>query len=95
MHRYIALIRFTEQGAKDITQSTQRADTFDAAAEKAGITIEGQYWTFGAYDGVLIIRSDNEKAVLHCLTELAAGGNVRTETLKAFTEDDFKEIVQP
>ena len=94
MHRYIALIRFTDQGAKEITHSTERADSFDAAAEKAGVTIEGQYWTFGTYDGVLIIRSDNEQAALHCLTELASGGKVRTETLKAFTEVDFKEIVK-
>src|SRR5262245_15225646 len=54
MARYISLIKFTDQGAKNMKKSTTRAHTFDKAAAKAGVKIEGQYWTMGAYDGVLI-----------------------------------------
>ena len=90
---YIALLRFTEQGAKDLKQSTKRAHKFDKAAKKAGVKIEGQYWTMGAYDGVLIIRADSEKKALHMLTELAATGAVRTKTLQAFTDKEFDAIV--
>ena len=43
MARYITLIRFTEQGAKNLKKSTGRARAFDEAAKKAGVTIEGQY----------------------------------------------------
>ena len=93
MARYISLIRFTEQGAKNIKKSTARALAFDKAAEKAGVKIEGQYWTMGAYDGLLIINADNETKALHCLTELAAGGSVRTETMQAFEADEFDKIV--
>jgi uncharacterized protein with GYD domain len=93
MARYITLIRFTEQGAKNIKKSTARAHAFDRAAAKAGVKIEGQYWTMGAYDGVLIISADNERKALHCLTELASGGNVRTETLQAFIDKEFDAIV--
>lgn len=92
MFHYIALIRFTEQGAKNIKESASRAHAFDAAAEKAGVKIEGQYWTVGAYDGVIILSADNENKLLHCLTELAARGNVRTETLRAFTDKEFVGI---
>jgi uncharacterized protein with GYD domain len=92
MARYISLIRFTEQGAKNIKKSTARALAFDKAAKKAGVKIEGQYWTMGACDGVLIINADNETKALHCLTELAAGGNVRTETMQAFNVSEFKKI---
>ena len=46
----------------------------------------------GAYDGVLILSADDEKKILHCLTELAARGNVRTETLRAFTDKEFVAI---
>ena len=90
---YIALLRFTEQGAKDLKQSTKRAHKFDKTAKKAGVKIEGQYWTMGAYDGVLIIRADSEKKALHMLTELAATGAVRTKTLQAFTDKEFDAIV--
>jgi uncharacterized protein with GYD domain len=93
MPRYISLIRFTEQGAKSIKKSTSRAHAFQQAAEKAGAKIEGQYWTTGAYDGVLILSASDEKKALRCLAELAGAGNVRTETLQAFVDTEFDAIV--
>ena len=93
MPRYITLIRFTEQGAKNIKKSTTRAHAFDKAAAKAGAKIEGQYWTLGAYDGVLIISADDETKALHLLTELAASGNVQTQTMQAFDAKQFGAIV--
>jgi len=95
MPRYISLLRFTEQGARNIKQSTSRAHSFDKAAEKSGVKIEGQYWTMGAFDGVLIINADSEKKALHCLAELASAGNVRTETLQTFVDTEFDAIVGP
>ena len=93
MTRYISLIRFTEQGAKNIKKSTARAHAFDKAAARAGVKIEGQYWTMGAYDGVLIISADDERKALHCLTKLASTGNVTTETLPAFVDREFDAIL--
>jgi uncharacterized protein with GYD domain len=93
MARYITLIKFTELGAKNIKKSTARAHAFDKAAEKSGVKIEGQYWTMGAYDGVLIISADDESKALHCLTELARDGAVRTETMRAFIDKEFDTIV--
>ena len=93
MARFISLLRFTEQGAKNIKKSTSRAHAFDKLAAKAGVTIEGQYWTMGAYDGVLVISADDEKKALHLLTELAAGGNVSTQTMQAFVDKEFDAIV--
>ena len=93
MPRYLSLLRFTEQGAKNIKQSTTRAHAFTKIADKAGVKIEGQYWTVGACDGVLILRADDEQKALRCLTELAAVGNVRTETLRAFTDAEFDAVV--
>lgn len=93
MARYIALLRFTAEGSKNIKHSTKRAHHFDKAAEKAGVKIESQYWTMGAYDGILIIKADSEKKALHWLTELAATGAVHTKTLQAFTAKEFDDIV--
>ena len=94
MARYVTLIRFTEQGAKNIKKSTSRAHAFDRLAEKTGVKIVGQYWTMGRYDGVLIIDADTEQHALHMLTELAAAGNVRTETMQAFIDKEFDAFVQ-
>jgi uncharacterized protein with GYD domain len=92
MARYIALLTFTEQGAKDIKKSTDRAHAFDKLAEKSGVKVEGQYWTMGRYDGVLILSASDETKVLHLLTSLAALDNVRTQTMQAFVDKEFDEI---
>ncbi len=91
MARYIALIRFTHQGVRHIKKSPTRALAFRKAAEKAGVTVETQLWTAGAYNGVLILSGD-EKKILRCITQLAAAGNVRAETLQAFDAREFKAI---
>lgn len=92
MARYISLLRFTEQGAKNIKKSTVRAHHFDKLAATAGVKVEGQYWTMGKYDGVLILSADSEQKVLHMLTALAALGNVCTATMQAFVDKEFDAI---
>ena len=92
MARYISLLRFTEQGSKNIKKSTARAHAFDKLAAKSGVKVEGQYWTMGKYDGMLILTADSEQKVLHLLTALAALGNVRTATMQAFSDREFDAI---
>ena len=92
MARYVSLIRFTDQGARALKKSAACAMGFRKAAEKAGITVEAQFWTAGSCDGVIILSGD-EKKILRCLAQLAALGNVRTETLRAFNAEEFKAIV--
>lgn len=91
MARYVTLIRFTEQGARGIKQSTSRAVAFKKAAEKAGVTVETQLWTAGSCDGVLILRGEEHK-VLRQVADLARLGNVQTETLRGFDATEFKAI---
>ena len=94
MARYIALLEFTEQGSKNVKKSTSRAHAFDTLAAKAGVKVEGQYWTMGRFDGVLVLSASDEAKVLHLLTSLAAMGNVRTQTMRAFTDTEFDKIVR-
>ena len=92
MARYISLLHFTEQGAKNVKKSTTRAHTFDKLAARAGVKIEGQYWTMGKYDGVLILSADSDEKILHLLTALTSQGNVRTATMQAFVDKQFDAI---
>ena len=94
MPRYISLFRFTEQGAKALNKSPARARAYAKAAAKNGIRIVGQYWTVGQYDGVLIIEADSDQEALHSLAELAAQGNIRTETMRALVDTEFEAIVK-
>ena len=93
MARYITLLKFTEQGARNIKKSTTRAHTFAKLASKAGVKVEGLYWTTGRADGVLILSASDGTKVLRVLTDLAALGNVRTETMQAFVDSEFDRIV--
>jgi uncharacterized protein with GYD domain len=92
MTRYLALLRFTDQGIKNLKKSPDRAASFRDKAEKAGVKIEAQYWTTGAYDGILILTAEDETKALRCLAALAAAGNVRTETLQALDAKEFAAV---
>ena len=94
MPRYISLFRFTEQGAKALNKSPARARAYAKAAAKNGIRIVGQDWTVGQYDGVLIIEADSDQEALHSLADLAAQGNIRTETMRALVDTEFEAIVK-
>jgi uncharacterized protein with GYD domain len=92
MTRYLTLLRFTEQGAKNIKDSPSRGHAFKVEAANAGVKVEGQYWTVGAYDGALILSADDESKILNLLTALAGRGYVRTESLRAFDESEFSGL---
>ena len=93
MAHYVSLIRFTDQGARALKKSADRAMGFRKAAAKAGIIVEAQLWTAGSCDGVLILSGDEQK-ILRCLAQLVALGNVRTETLQAFDAREFQALVR-
>jgi uncharacterized protein with GYD domain len=92
MVRYLCLLRFTSQGVRGLKKSPGRAAAFRKAAEKAGVKVETQLWTTGAYDGVLILSAANQSTVLKAITKLAATGNVTTTSLQAFDAKEFSAI---
>jgi len=92
MKTYLILLRYTDQGARNIKQSPSRARAFREAAEKSGVTVLHQSWTTGEYDGALLLQADSECKVLHCVAELAATGNVRPCSLRAFDAEEFAAI---
>jgi uncharacterized protein with GYD domain len=93
MARYVSLLRFTPQGVKHLKQSPARAAAFGQAAEKAGVQVEMQLWTTGAYDGILILNAASEVKALNAIARLVATGNVSTETLQAFDAKEFAAMV--
>ncbi len=93
MATFIALLDFTDQGIRNLKDSPRRADAFNEFAEKAGATIVGQYWTIGSHDGVLILEAPSEEVAASVLLHLAAGGNVRTTTLRAYDWAEAQELI--
>lgn len=93
MTTYIAVLNFTPQGLQNIHESPHRATAFKAAAKKAGIKVRELYWTLGAFDGVIVFDAQNDDAATAVMLSLAALGNVRAQTLRAFAAAEFAAIV--
>ncbi len=93
MPHFVTLIRYTQQGMAKIKESPARLDAAKKAAEKAGGKIHAWYLTMGRYDAVLISEFPSDEAGAKFTLSVGALGNVSTETLKAFTEPEYRKIV--
>jgi uncharacterized protein with GYD domain len=90
--KYITLINWTEKGIGDIKNSPDRADKAKALAKKLGGGMQ-LFMTMGTYDLVGIVDMPNDEAMAKFALNVAAGGHVRTTTLKAFDEEGYRSII--
>ena len=93
MGHYVTLIRYTQQGAGKIKESPARLDAARKAAEKAGGKIHAWFLTMGKYDAVIVSEFPNDAASAKFMLATGAAGNVTTQTMKAFTEDEYRKII--
>jgi len=92
MPTFVTLAKFTDQGIRDIKGSPERLQAFRAAAEKMGVKVKDVWYTVGNYDIVTITEGTGED-ITATLLKIGSLGNVRTETMRGFTPDEFKKIV--
>jgi len=92
MATYITLANLTDQGIRNIKESTDRLGAFRAMAEKLGVTIKSVHYTVGNYDIVMVIEGSDD-AVTSVLLKLGSLGNIRTETLRGFSAEEMKAII--
>jgi uncharacterized protein with GYD domain len=93
MSAYIVLIKLTDQGAKDIKHLPKRVRAAGKMMEKVGGKIIQFYHTMGQYDYVAIAEAPSDEVACNFLLGLGAEGSLRTTTMKAFSLDEFTEIV--
>jgi uncharacterized protein with GYD domain len=93
MPTYIVLANFTEQGIRNVKDSPQRADAFKDMAKKAGATVKDVFWTLGQYDAIAIVEAPDDAAATALALSVAKLGNVHTQTLRAFSAADMKNIL--
>ena len=93
MPTYITLSNFTHQGIQNIKDTTKRADAFKTAAKKAGCMVKDIYWTQGQYDSVIILDAPDDASATALLMSLGKLGNIRTQTLRAFTAAELAPIL--
>ncbi len=93
MPKYITLVNFTDQGIRNVSDLPQRWDEARTAIEAAGGTIEF-YLTMGQYDQVVITEFPSDEVGAAAALAVGRGGNIRTETFKAWDESTARKIVQ-
>lgn len=93
MPTYITLLRFTQKGIESIKDGPKRLDAAKQAFRAAGAEMKAFYLVNGRYDAVAITEAPNDETVTRLALATASLGNVRTETLRAFTEDEYRTIV--
>jgi uncharacterized protein with GYD domain len=93
MAMYVVLGRFSDQGIRAVKETTKRADAAKEAAKAMGVTIKEIYWTIGQYDLVLLAEAADDAAMTAFGLNTGKAGNVRTETLRAFTQAEIGAIL--
>jgi len=93
MPTYISLLHFTQQGIEKIKDGPARLDAARKAYEAMGARMKEFYLVTGRYDAVVVSEAPNDETVAKLSLALGARGNVRTETLRAFTEAEYRTII--
>ncbi len=92
MATFISLVSFTDQGIRNVKESPDRFEAFRALAQKAGVTVKGVYYTVGTCDMVTIMEGP-EDAVTAVLLKVGSLGNVRSQTMRAFSLDEMRAVL--
>ena len=93
MATYVLLVRFTAKGIENIKDSPNRLDAAKRAFEAAGAEFKDFYLTLGRYDIVAVGEVPDDETAAKLALSLSSAGAIRTETLRAFTEDEYRDII--
>jgi uncharacterized protein with GYD domain len=93
MPTYISLVKWTDQGAKNVKETLNRAEQGMAAAEQMGGRFTQMLWTQGAFDMISISEWPDEESAQAYFLQIASQGSIRTETLRAFDRNEMKRIL--
>jgi uncharacterized protein with GYD domain len=93
MARYIMLVNWTDQGIRNVKDSPKRLEAARGAAKGVGAEIKDFYMTMGDHDMVVVVDAPADEAMAKFALVLGVAGNVRTKTLKAFSETEYRAII--
>ena len=94
MPTYVVLMNWTDQGVRSAKETVDRYEASREQLESLGVRLRETYWTVGPYDLLTIGEAPDEETLSAALLALAGQGNVRTTSLRAFSADEMRGIVQ-
>ena len=93
MATYLIQSQWTDQGIRNVKESAKRLDLGKKKLKEIGEEIKAFYLTTGPYDMLAVVDVPNDEVLAAHLLWLGSQGNLRTQTMRAFTEDEFRNIV--
>jgi len=93
MATYISLVQFTDKGISAAKETTQRIAEWGAKVQSMGVSIKQMYWTLGQYDQVCVFEAPDDETAASVLLSADMLGNIRTQTLRAFTSAEMEKIL--
>lgn len=93
MPTYIMLGTFTEQGVRAAKDTTKRAQAARDLGKKVGVTVRDVYWTLGRYDVALVAEAPDDETMTAFGLSIGSLGNVKTQTLRAFTSGEMDAVL--
>jgi uncharacterized protein with GYD domain len=94
MATYLTLGNFTDQGIRDVRETTKRADAVKAAAKKLGVTMKDIYWTMGQYDVVAVFEAPDDVSMSALALAIGSAGNIHGQTLRAYSKDEMNSVLK-
>lgn len=93
MASYVSLLQFTDQGIRNVKDTTKRAVAATELAGKMGVKFTDIFWTLGHYDLVIVAEAPDDETMTACALSLSSLGNVRTQTMRAFRARELDAIL--
>jgi uncharacterized protein with GYD domain len=93
MATYISLSNFTDQGIRSVKDTTKRYEAVREMGKKFNVTVKDIYWTIGSHDLVGIFEAPDDAAITAFALSIGMGGNIRTQTLRAFSKDEINGVL--
>ena len=93
MPTYISLVRYTDQGMRNIKESPKRLDAAKKTFKAMGGELKQWYLALGRYDAVVISEGPDDETAARLAVAVGAQGNIRTETLRVFTEEEYRKLI--
>jgi uncharacterized protein with GYD domain len=93
MQTYIFLVKFTDQGTRDIKDTVKRAHAFEEMAKNSGAVIKVLCWTIGRYDVIAVFEAPDDESATALAFSVSSLGNVRPEILRGFSFEEMSKIL--
>jgi uncharacterized protein with GYD domain len=93
MPTFIITLNWTEQGIRNVKDVPKRVAAGRETAKKLGVEYKQIYLTSGQSDLLIIVESASGDNVAKLCMQIGAHGNVRTRTVRAWSEAEFQKLI--